>query len=76
MTRITSGGSFLLGTQSGTVNGLEWSTSPTLDKLGLFGGTTFYNGANIRNSNTPAITTSTRATGGASINRTDRKSVV
>ena len=71
MTRIASGGAFLLGTQSGTLSGVEWSTSPTLDKFGLFGGTAFYNGANIRNNNIPAITTSTRATGGASLNRTN-----
>lgn len=60
-----------MGTQSGTVNGVDWSTSPTLDKLALFSGTTFYNGANSRSPNIPAITSTTRSSTGAAYNRTN-----
>ncbi len=60
VSRIGSGGAFLIGPQTATNTALEWSTSPTLDRLRFYSGTTFYNGANLRAANTPAITSTTR----------------
>jgi hypothetical protein len=48
MTKIGVGGSFLLGPQTATNNSLDWSTSPTLDRLALYPATNIYNGANLR----------------------------
>ena len=47
-TRIGAGGSFLIGPQTAVANALDWSTSPTLDRLARYAGTVIYNGANLR----------------------------
>lgn len=47
-TRIGAGGSFLMGPQTATNNALDWSTSPTTDRLALYPATNIYNGANLR----------------------------
>ncbi len=70
-TSIAGGGSFLIGTQSGTVNGVDWSTRSTYDRLALYGGTQFYSGANSRVNAIPAITATTRAVAGTATNRTN-----
>jgi hypothetical protein len=71
MTKIGAWGSFLLGPQTATNNSLDWSTSPTLDRLGLYPATNIYNGANLRAANTPDITSTSRATGWSATSRTD-----
>ena len=70
-TKIAAGGSFLIGPQAATANTLDWSTSPTLDKLSLYAGTSIYNGANGRSANIANITSTSRAAGGSATNRTD-----
>ena len=47
-TRIAGGGSFLIGPQTAVANALDWSTSPTIDRLARYAGTVIYNGANLR----------------------------
>ena len=47
-TRIGAGGSFLIGPQTAVANALDWSTSPTIDRLARYAGTVIYNGANLR----------------------------
>ena len=47
-TRIGAGGSFLIGPQTAVANALDWSTSPTIDRLARYAGTVIYNGSNLR----------------------------
>jgi hypothetical protein len=47
-TRIATGGSFLMGPQTAVANAMDWSTTPTTDRLARYAGTVIYNGANLR----------------------------
>ena len=47
-TRIATGGSFLMGPQTAVNNSMDWSTTPTTDRLARYAGTVIYNGANLR----------------------------
>jgi hypothetical protein len=48
MTKIATGGSFLMGPQTAIANAMDWSTTPTTDRLARYAGTVIYNGANLR----------------------------
>jgi hypothetical protein len=71
VTKINTGGQFVLGTQTATNNALEFATTPTFDRMKFYSGTTFYSGANFQTVNIPAITSSNRITAGATTNRTN-----
>jgi hypothetical protein len=69
--RIGAGGSFRIGPQTAVNNSLDWSTTPTTDRLAQYNGTIFFNGANLRAAGTADISTITRAAGGAAAAYTD-----
>lgn len=72
VTKIGAGWSFDLWPQTAVNNGMEWSTSPTLDRWKRYNSTLFYNWANGRSASVPAITTTIRnGTSGVSDNYTD-----
>lgn len=66
VSRIGAGGNFYIGTQTATNNTRSWRTSPTGDQWMRYNSTIFYNGANGRAANVPAITSTVRQAAGAS----------
>lgn len=76
VTKIGAGGSFNIGPQTAVANAMQWSTSPTADLWQRYTGTVFYNGANARFANIPAITTTLRQTTGTSSGYTNGRQLL
>lgn len=76
VSRIGAGGNFYIGTQTATSGTRSWRTSPTTDQWMRYASTVFYNGANNRTANVPAITSTVRQTAGASAGYTNGRSVL
>jgi hypothetical protein len=76
VTKIATGGQFLMGTQTVTTNARSWTTRPTTDTWMRNASTVYYNGANFRSANTPAITSTIRQTAGASAGYTNGRSIL
>ena len=77
VTKIATGWWFLIGTQTGTTNAVEWATTPTQDRFKLYTNVTpFYSGANSRTANIPSITTTLRQTAGGSVNYMNGRQVL
>jgi hypothetical protein len=62
VTKIGAWWTFSMGPQTAIANAMQRSTSPTLDVWQRYIGTVYYNGANARSANIPAITTTLRQT--------------
>lgn len=65
-----------MGPQTAVTNGLEWATSPTLDRWQRYNSTIFYNGANNRTANEPSITSTLRQATGNSAGYTNGQSLL
>ena len=76
VSRIGAGGNFYIGTQTATNNARSWRTSPTTDQWMRYNSTVFYNGANNRSADVPAITSTIRQAAGASAGYTNGRSIL
>lgn len=76
VSRVGAGGMFYMGSQTVTTNARSWRTSPTTDQWMRYNSTIFYNGANGRSADTPAITSTIRQAAGASAGYTNGRSML